>query len=302
MRERSRLLARNTGRFQFLQRVARVVLGIAFGVLVPSKTTQADDNHYSVVAKIESTSAGLTQGEVVVRVGNVIVPTTAIKASPDIPRNIAIVIDAGPDQAKVLSKERELAVALINELSAAGTSFTIASAGASPTVLPATLERSVAIEQVHDIAGDSRRKANVPIYDALGFAIRQVSVTPGLRIVIFIGEGNDGGSKLRYPELRNLAESNQIAFFAALVADHSLRGTKSILRYGWNLQELASDAVGTFIENQKAPKVARRFTENIQKLRLIQFDMPSRQSGRYKISVSTRQGKKLRPQKAMVVP
>src|SRR5450631_2416249 len=123
MRERSRLLARNTGRFQFLQRVARVVLGIAFGVLVPSKTTQADDNYYSVVAKIESTSAGLTQGEVVVRVGNVIVPTTAIKASPDIPRNIAIVIDAGPDQAKVLSKERELAVALINELSAAGTSF-----------------------------------------------------------------------------------------------------------------------------------------------------------------------------------
>ena len=56
-------------------------------------------------------------GDIVVRVGNVSVPATAIQASPDIPRNIAIVMDTGPDQANVLSKEKEMAVALINALS-----------------------------------------------------------------------------------------------------------------------------------------------------------------------------------------
>jgi hypothetical protein len=280
----------------------RVVFGTAVVVLVLPKPTEANGHQYSVVARIDSRNVGLTPGEVFVRIGNITVPATAIQASPEIPRNIAIVIDAGPDQAKVLSRETELAIAVINALSTSDTSFTIASVGALPTVWPATLEPSVAIEHVHDITEGSGTKANVPIYDVIGSAIRQVSLAPGLRIVIFIGEGNDGGSKLRYPELRNLAELNQIAFFAALVADHSLRGTKSILRYGWHLQELASDTVGKFLENQKASKAARRFTENIQNLRLIQFEMRSRQSGRYRISVSTRQGAKLRPQKAMVVP
>lgn len=93
-----------------------------------------------------------------------------------------------------------------------------------------------------------------------------------------------------------------MAFFAALVADHTLRGTKSILRYGWNLLDLTSDTAGIFLENPKTPKAAQRLTENIQKLRLIQFEMPSRKSGRYKISASTRQGEKLHPQKTMVVP
>jgi hypothetical protein len=53
------------------------------------------------------------------------VPATAIETDPDVPRNVAIVIDAGPDQAKVVSKEKELVVAPINELSDASTTFTI---------------------------------------------------------------------------------------------------------------------------------------------------------------------------------
>lgn len=303
MSESPRLVTPNTVRYGFLRCVSAVVAPIISVVLVsPVVTTKADAQQHSVVVRIDAKSAGLTSSEVIVRIGDMSVPSTAIKCIPDVPRNIAIVIDAGPDQAKVLSTEKELAVALINELSDASTRFTIAGASTSSKMRATTLDRSVAIEHIRDIAGENGEKMNVPIYDVIGSAIRQISLSPDLRIVIFIGEGNDGGSKMRYAELRSLAESNQIAFFAALVADHSLRGTKSILRYGSNLRELSSDTTGVFLENQKTPKATRRLSETVQGLRLVAFEMPSRQPGRYKVSVSARQGKRLRAQKAIVIP
>jgi hypothetical protein len=251
MNEASRLVVLNTVRSRPLRCVAGVAVAAIFVVLVASGTTKADSQQYSVVARVDAKSTGPTSGEIVVRIENMSVPATAIKASPDIPRNIAIVIDAAPDQANVLSEEKELAIALINELFDAGASFTIASAGISSKIQATTLDRSIAIEHIRDITGDSGEKKNVAIYDAIGSAIRQISLTPSLRVVIFIGEGNDGGSRLRYAELRSLAESNHIVCFAALIADHSLRGARSSLRYGWNLQELTSDTAGIFLENQK---------------------------------------------------
>ena len=107
---------------------------------------------------------------------------------------------------------------------------------------------------------------------------------------------------MRYAELRNLVESHQIAFFASLVADHSLRGAKSILRYGWTLQDLASDTAGVFLENPKMPKASRRLSESVGNLRLITFVVPSHLSGRIKISVSSQRGGRLRAQKSIVIP
>jgi hypothetical protein len=303
MSENPRLVALNTGRYGSSRCITAVVAAIISVVLVsPPGTIKADGQQHSVVVCIDAKSAGLTSSEIIVRIGDMSVPSTAIKSIPDVPRKIAIVIDAGPDQAKVLSTEKELAVALINELSDASTSFTIAGASISSKTQATTLDRSVAIEHIRDIAGENGEKTNVPIYDVIGSAIQQISLSPGLRVVIFIGEGNDGGSRMRYAELRSLAESNQIAFFVALVAGHSLRGAKSILRYGWNLQDLASDTTGIFLENPKTPKATRRLSEAVQGLRLVAFEMPSRQPGRYKVSVSPRRGKRLRAQKAIVVP
>jgi hypothetical protein len=302
MRECSRLVPLYLTRSETLQSIAGAVVVAIFAVLVAPGTTKAQGQQYSVVARVDAKSTGVVSRDIVVRVENVSVPAMAISASPDIPRNIAIVVDTGPDQANVLSKEKDLANALINELRNAQTSFTIASAGTSSKMQAATLDRSIAIAHILDITGDSGAKTNIPIYDAIGSAIRQISATTGLRVVIFIGEGNDGGSGLRYAGLRSLAESNHVAVFAALIADHSLRGAKSILRYGWNLMELTSDTAGIFLENQKTPKATRRLGESVGGLRLISFEMPSRQPGRYKSSVSVRRGKRLRAQKAIVIP
>ena len=302
MSESSRLVALNTGRSSFLRGVACVVVSTIFVLVPPFGTTKADSQQYFVVARVDAKSPELAPGEVVLKIGNMSVLATAIRTSPDSPRNIAIVMDAGPDQANVLSREKELAIALINDLFDASTSFTIASVGTLSKTQATTLDRSVAIQHIREIVGDTGKKSNVAIYDAIGSAILQISLSPSFRVVIFIGEGNDGGSRMRYAELRSLAESNQVAFLAALVADHSLRGAKSILRYGWTLQELTSDTAGIFLENQKTPKAARGLSESVQGLRLIAFEMPSGQPGRYKVSISARRGKRLRAQKAIVIP
>jgi hypothetical protein len=298
----SRLVLLNICRSVCSPGVAGLMAAIIFIVPLAPQATKADNQQYSVVARVGAKSAGLTSRDIVVRVENVNVPATAIKASPEIPRNIAIVMDAGPDQANVLSKEKDLAIALINELAGAGSNFTVVRAGASPEALTTTLDRSVAIQYLRDITTDAGDKTSVPIYDSIGSAIREISLAPGLRVVIFIGEGNDGGSRLRYADLRNLAESNQIAFCAALIADHTLRGTKSILRYGWNLRDLTGETTGVFLENPKTPKATQKLIESAREFRLVVFDSPSALSGRYRISVLTRRGKRLRAQKAIVVP
>jgi bacterioferritin-associated ferredoxin len=82
----------------------------------------------------------------------------AIETGPDVPRNVATVIDAGPDQAKVMSKERELAVAPINELSGASTTFTIDGAGILSKTKATRLDRSVA-------AGNDRHDVGRPTFE-----------------------------------------------------------------------------------------------------------------------------------------
>jgi hypothetical protein len=295
--------AQDAGRCWPLGRIVGGVTTVIIIILVASPgTTNADEQQYSLVARLDAKSAGLTPGELIVRVGNMSVQAKAIQASPEIPRTIAIVIDAGPNQMNALAREKELAIALINKLSDSDTAFSIVRAGISSKTQEATLDRSNAIKQISEITGDSGKKTNVAIYDAIGSAIQQVSASAGLRIVIFIGEGNDGGSSLRYQQVRSLVESNQGAFFAALVADHSLRSAKSILQFGWNLQELTSDTVGIFLENQKTPKATRLLTESIQGLRLVTFEMPSVGPGRHKISISSKRSQRFKAQKAIVIP
>jgi hypothetical protein len=262
----------------------------------------ASSQKYSVVVRLDAELRRLPPSDVVVKIGTGKFEVIAIQGSPEIQRNIAIVIDAGPDQSKVLSRERNLGVALVNALSGANTSFSITKAAISSRTERPTQDRSVAIELIREIVGDHAKNSGVAIYDAIDSAIRQISIDDGIQVVIFIGEGTDASSNLPYEQLRGLAESNHVAFFAALVADHSLRGSKSILRYGWILQKLASDTAGRFLENEETSKAARELSQGIGELRLVTFEMPSAQPGRHKVSVSLPRGNRVHAQKAIVIP
>ena len=105
-----------------------------------------------MVARINAKSPGLTSSDIAVRIADMSVPATAIETGPDVPRIVAIVIDAGPGQAKVMSKERELAVAPIIELPGASTTFTIDGAGILSKTKATRLDRSVAVgNDRHDV-------------------------------------------------------------------------------------------------------------------------------------------------------
>ncbi|SRR6266404_7030103 len=132
-------------------------------------------------------------------------------------------------------------------------------------------------------------------------AIGELSRLPGMRVLIVIAEGNDYGSNVGYKDLRDLMQTHSVACLVALVDDHPTRGTKSILRYGWSLQELASDSAGTFVENsKKVARTATRFGEMVASFRLVTLESAELPPGRHNLSVSTASGFHLRAQKAIV--
>ena len=89
----SRPPALNMGRSLPSQCVIGVIVTITCFGSVTSRAAKTDIQQYSVVARVGAKSAGLTSRDIIVRVGKVSVPATDIQSSPDVPRNIAIVMD-----------------------------------------------------------------------------------------------------------------------------------------------------------------------------------------------------------------
>ena len=133
--------------------------------------------------------------------------------------------------------------------------------------------------------------------------LRQLVSCPNCQeyeFLIVIAEGTDYGSTLGFKELRELVEPRYVTCFVALVDDHPTRGTKSLLRYGWSLQDLAHDTAGTFVENSKnAGRTATRLGGMVASLRLVTFEITGPPPGRHRVSVSSTSGLRLHTQKAI---
>ncbi len=128
--------------------------------------------------------------------------------------------------------------------------------------------------------------------------VSELSNLPGLRVLIVIAEGNDYGSTMGFKELRALVEARYVTCLVALVDDHPTRGSKSILRYGWSLRDLANDTAGTFVENSKnVGRTATRLGEMVASVRLITFEITGPLPGRHRVSVSSTSGLRLHAQK-----
>jgi hypothetical protein len=86
---------------------------------------------------------------------------------------------------------------------------------------------------------------------------------------------------------RSGASTFRVSCLIALVDDHPTRGTKSILRYGWSLQDLANDAAGTFVENtKKVARTATRIGEMVAPFRLVALETVKLPPGRQSSSVT----------------
>src|SRR5260370_32208179 len=101
MIDNSQLVTPSTDQFLPSRRGAGVVVTIVFMFIIPSGRAQTNHQQYAFVVRVDAKNTGLTPNDIIVRVENVRVPAIAIQAFPETPRSIAIVVDAGPDQAKV---------------------------------------------------------------------------------------------------------------------------------------------------------------------------------------------------------
>ena len=215
--------------------------------------------------------------------------------------SIAFVIDMGPDQVKVMDREKALASSLIARFSDSTTDFIVVRAGNRPQLM-ATGSAQAATDAIKTMTPETGKKSEIPIYDAMMVATNELSGHPGIRVLVVIAEGNDSGSTASYRQVRATAEAHHIAGMTALVTHHSTRGTKAILRYGWELRELAGDTAGLFIENDKhTDRAVDRLQRGIQSLHLVTFEIDGLAAGRHKISVASKSAGRLHGQRAIVV-
>ena len=259
---------------------------------------QQPGQEHTVVARLEGSTDAAGSAEVMVRSGHQ--SAAATLGNPlEIQKQIAILVDAGPSQVSVLSREKDLAESSVKALSAPGTSFVIGKIGLSGRLGERAVDEDVAINSIHEIAGETGKRTDVPIYDLVVSAIQKLSEAPGIRVVIFIGGGKDSGSRSNYENVRNLAQGRHVTVLTLLLADRSHRGPKSMLSHGWLMRELADETAGIFLENPKSPKALRRVTESVPALRLVSFRMDFKEGGRHKIRVRSKGDLHLRVQKAL---
>lgn len=270
--------------------------------LMPLNAVDAGRTKQTIVVRVDPSDRKVLPSEVEIKTDGQHVRALTVSDPSTIPVNVAIVIDAGPNQAPVLNREKSLAVSILNAISVPANKFLVVRAGYQHTTYPATSDKSKATQLVEALTTEAGKKSEIPIYEAMASAIGELSKLPGLRVLIVIAEGNDYGSALGFKTLRDLVEARYVTCLVALVDDHPTRGTKSILRFGWSLQDLANDTAGTFVENSKnIGRTATRLGGMVESLRLITFEITSPLPGRHRVSVSSTSGLRQHAPKAIFV-
>jgi hypothetical protein len=268
--------------------------------LLPLNAVDADRTKQTIVLRVDPPDRKVLPGEVELKTEGKRVHALTVSDPSTVPLNVALVIDAGPNQAAVLNREKNLAVSILEAISVPANKFLVVRAGHQHTTYPATSDKPEALRLVEALTTESGEKSGIPIYEAMASAIGELSKLPGLRVLIVIAEGNDYGSTLGFKELRALVEARHVTCLVALVDDHPTRGTKSILRYGWSLQDLANDTAGTFVENsRKVGHTATRLGGMVASLRLITFEITGPLPGRHRVSVSSTSRLRLHAPKAI---
>ena len=214
------------------------------------------------------------------------------------PMSIALVVDAGPNQLAVLDREKEIASSLIAEFSNARTDFIVIRAGYQAKNIVTTSAGPVVMSSLQALRAETGKKSQIPIYKAVALAIEELSLRPGIRVLIIIAEGNDSRSGISYKQLRASAQKQHVPVMTVLVADHSARGRRSALLYGWDLRSLASDTGAIFLDNDRnTSRTLKRLTEAIRSLRLVTFEIDGLSQGHHRMHTSSNSVGRLHVQK-----
>jgi hypothetical protein len=184
--------------------------------------------------------------------------------------SIGVVVDTHRQQAAVLPFERRVVEALVGRLAGPDADgFVISYSNRIQTIADWSPLESWPIAAVPKISlddsgeGDATRGADLNDGLMAGVAKLSSSAT-GLRRLIVIGEGNDGGSAAQFSQLLAAARAQHVQCFALLVANHRSQVGR-IREFGFDLFRLASGTHGKAYDVRTDPHLLDKALEDVLK-------------------------------------
>lgn len=293
------LCPRQTRRLTLFSLLLLISLGTSS---VAASVAKTDDLQHSIVLRADSPNREIDPRDLGITAEGRRASIVSVTNASEAPMSIAVVIDAGPNQSAVLNREKKLASSLIAEFSDTTTDFIVIRAGYQATNLVTSSVGSIAMSSLHALGTETGKRSQIPVYKAVALAIEELSLRPGIRVLMIVAEGNDSRSGITYKQLSASAQAQHVSLMTVLVADHSARGSKSILHYGWDLQSLASDTAGVFLDNDRNPsRTLKRLTEAIRSLRLVTFEIDGVSPGQHRMHTSSNSVGRMHVQKEMFI-
>jgi hypothetical protein len=183
---------------------------------------------------------------------------------------VVVVLDINPNQRKVLSLESGLAAGVLGHLDQRDAAVSLITFGSGdPALRSANAKPSAAIEAIKRVGPEQsgERYFSIHLYKAMELALNQFTDDARPKSLLIIAEGREDFGGKAFKQIVSRARQLRVNCYVALVASHSLRGSKSILIYGFYLSELASKTHGRCIEvgdrQKKLPRLVERFSTDI---------------------------------------
>jgi len=196
-------------------------------------------------------------------------PRAQQQATPSSPE-LVVLIDIHPHQDRVLPLEQALAEEVLHKLEQPGKTFSvIAFSSQAPFLVKSLVPGNEAITAIRSVAVEQTKEENFTVHlsDALNLALDQFKGNTGPNSLLIVSEGNDDFTGKLFKQTILRAQQLGVACHVALVADHPLRGSKSIQIYGFNLRRLAGKTQGQYVEvgdqQENIPRYARTLSDGV---------------------------------------
>ena len=183
---------------------------------------------------------------------------------------LVVLVDIHPHQDKVLPVELALAEEVIHRLEQPGNMFSVIVFGSQVAALVKShVQASEAIAAIRSVTLEQTQEEHftVHLYGALNLAFELFTNDTRPKSLLVISEGNDDFAGKTFKQTVSRAQQLRVGCDVAMVADHPLRGSKSIQIYGFDLRRLAGKTHGLYVEigegQKNLSRSADRLSENI---------------------------------------
>jgi hypothetical protein len=189
---------------------------------------------------------------------------------PSSSRQIVVLLDINPNQRKVFSLESDLATGVLDQLNKTDDAVSLITFGsATPVLRIVDAKPSDAIDAIKKASPEQpgARYFSVHLYEAIDLALKQFKDDARSKSLLIISEGREDFGGKTFKEILSRARQLRLKCYVALVASHSLRGSKAILIYGFYLSDFARKTHGRCIEvgdrRKKLPRFVEQFSTDI---------------------------------------